>query len=194
MHTQENMAADAATTKIESLTAKLSKASSKNSTQHAAIRSLKASVSSLHGAVDAMRADVGSLGAMIPDLLPQFSGEIARWKRANSSASEQLAKNYTFEVSQRRYYFNRIQELKGNIRVYCRVRPLSDKERAKEKTSDIITFPSEGAMVSLPLHPTLRLDPDDNFLRLSTRNKIHCDPRVLCPGHQEPGQGFDERL
>ena len=67
--------------------------------------------------------------------------------QANAGASEQLVKNYLFEITQRRHYFNRIQELKGNIRVYCRVRPMKKKEDALPINHGIITFPSEGSMV-----------------------------------------------
>jgi kinesin family protein C2/C3 len=131
--------------KSERLKGQLKTLASKNTSQHAAIKALKASVGAMKGGVASMRADMGSMGEMMPGFLPDFKAALGRWRESNVDASEQLAKNYEFEITQRRYYFNRIQELKGNIRVYCRVRPLGSN--ARDADHDIVSFPSEGAML-----------------------------------------------
>jgi len=40
-----------------------------------------------------------------------------------------------------------VQELKGNIRVYCRVRPANDREKADPNNKEAIAYPEEGQMV-----------------------------------------------
>lgn len=45
---------------------------------------------------------------------------------------------YKEEQSSRKRYFNIIEDMKGKIRVYCRLRPLSDKERADNEKNVVI--------------------------------------------------------
>lgn len=52
---------------------------------------------------------------------------------------EKLLKTYKSELLLRRSLHNKLQELKGNIRVMCRVRPFLNHEmRLKRKTSSTI--------------------------------------------------------
>ena len=55
-----------------------------------------------------------------------------------------LQKAYQTEVKLRRQLFNQVQELKGNIRVYCRVRPLSSRE--VDDQVNVVQFPEDGAL------------------------------------------------
>lgn len=55
-------------------------------------------------------------------------------RKAEQAAMIKLQELYKKEVKLRKQYYNTIQELKGNIRVYCRVRPMSDKELANGHT------------------------------------------------------------
>eukprot|EP00039_Didymoeca_costata_P005265 m.80093 g.80093 ORF g.80093 m.80093 type:complete len:1053 (+) comp12740_c0_seq2:592-3750(+) len=57
---------------------------------------------------------------------------------AEKATREILAK-YRYEVRQRKLLYNKIQELKGNIRVFCRV-------RADDRVSCILKFPDERAL------------------------------------------------
>lgn len=54
-------------------------------------------------------------------------------------------------MAKSRKYYNEIQELKGNIRVYCRVRPLSSDEEANGETYST-SFPEEDTVTVT--HPT----------------------------------------
>ncbi|GAB2260134.1 hypothetical protein Droror1_Dr00010989 [Drosera rotundifolia] len=47
---------------------------------------------------------------------------------------------YKEEQSLRKRYFNMIEDMKGKIRVYCRLRPLSDKERAENDRNVLTSF------------------------------------------------------
>ncbi|XP_074295481.1 kinesin-like protein KIN-14E [Silene latifolia] len=46
---------------------------------------------------------------------------------------------YKEEQSLRKKYFNMIQDMKGKIRVYCRIRPLSDKEMTENERNIVIS-------------------------------------------------------
>ncbi len=46
---------------------------------------------------------------------------------------EELAKSYRNELMLRRSLHNYLQELKGNIRVLCRIRPILAHERGRKK-------------------------------------------------------------
>jgi kinesin family protein C2/C3 len=63
---------------------------------------------------------------------------------------EEAQIKYKTELSARRKYFNLVQELRGNIRVYCRVRPIIAKDVEKSAVSccaypDADADPEEGA-------------------------------------------------
>ncbi len=65
------------------------------------------------------------LGALTP-LLRNVAEKIAERQRA---ATEELRAKYIKEMNERKKLFNLVQELKGNIRVFCRVRPLNNSEK-----------------------------------------------------------------
>ncbi|XP_020273784.1 kinesin-like protein KIN-14J isoform X2 [Asparagus officinalis] len=56
---------------------------------------------------------------------------------------EALKKKYTRECSERKRLYNEIIELKGNIRVFCRCRPLSSEEISKGYASVVEFDPSQ---------------------------------------------------
>jgi len=65
---------------------------------------------------------------------------------AQSQLLATTMKKYKKEMSERRKYFNLVQELKGNIRVFCRSRPVTAKDEAKG-TKSCVNFPDEGTIV-----------------------------------------------
>lgn len=48
--------------------------------------------------------------------------------KAQSTELKTLTENYNSERTLRKKYYNMIEDMKGKIRVYCRVRPLSKSE------------------------------------------------------------------
>ena len=58
---------------------------------------------------------------------------------------DDLLKKYRRELTLRRKYFNMVQNLRGNIRVFCRFRPLLPFELEKGFT-ECVKFPHEGAV------------------------------------------------
>ncbi|KAG0485788.1 hypothetical protein HPP92_009867 [Vanilla planifolia] len=58
------------------------------------------------------------------------------------------AENYHTVLAENRKLYNEVQELKGNIRVYCRVRPFLPGQNAKSTTVDYIGENGEIALVN----------------------------------------------
>lgn len=63
-------------------------------------------------------------------------------READRKALQWTQELYKREVKLRKQYYNTIQELKGNIRVYCRVRPMLRKEIDGGYT-DVMSYPSQ---------------------------------------------------
>jgi len=59
---------------------------------------------------------------------------------------DNLMEKYKRELTLRRKYFNTLQDLRGNIRVFCRVRPLLQFELDLKDTS-CLTFPYENSLI-----------------------------------------------
>lgn len=63
------------------------------------------------------------------------------------SRIEKLVEQAKHDMTVRRRLNNEIQELKGNIRVYCRVRPLTTKEKSGMDKNYRIAFPNDESIV-----------------------------------------------
>ena len=96
---------------------------------HAGIRSDMIAVK------DSMSTLVGSVGAELCLHISRISGSM---QSEMDRASSKLKK----EVVERRRLHNLVQELKGNIRVFCRVRPMSQKDVALGQ-KPAITYPGD---------------------------------------------------
>ena len=81
---------------------------------------------------------------LLPSLRPMLTRHVHSIGDHFKAETAALALAYRKEQLTRKALFNQLQELKGNIRVYCRVRPLS----AREKDSDVsgVTFPDVGQL------------------------------------------------
>jgi kinesin family protein C2/C3 len=69
-----------------------------------------------------------TFGASVESHITQFLSSQLQDKAKDARALTQLQDLYKREMKLRKNYYNQIQELKGNLRVYCRVRPMSKKE------------------------------------------------------------------
>merc|ERR1719410_3080300 len=74
-----------------------------------------------------------------------FSPLLAKVFEFNQNMIDDLLTKYKRELSMRRKYFNMVQDLRGNIRVFCRFRPLLPFELKKNYT-ECVKFPHEGAL------------------------------------------------
>ena len=84
---------------------------------------------------------VSSLPATARPLLTRQVNSLCDHFKAETAS---LTVAYRKEQLARKALFNQIQELKGNIRVYCRVRPLSHREHDSQLNA--ISFPESNAL------------------------------------------------
>ncbi|XP_056696492.1 kinesin-like protein KIN-14E isoform X2 [Spinacia oleracea] len=75
-----------------------------------------------------MKADIDRKNEQTASILKLQAAQLA-----------ELEMLYKEEQSLRKRYFNTIEDMKGKIRVYCRVRPLSAKEKADKDKNIVIT-------------------------------------------------------
>lgn len=64
-------------------------------------------------------------------------------RQADKKALQWTQELYKKEMQLRKLYYNQIQELRGNIRVYCRVRPLLPFEKSAGR-KNIMKYPADG--------------------------------------------------
>lgn len=81
-------------------------------------------------------------GTLFATLAPMLTEAMQKYSEQGAAQIAEIKDKYVKEMKLRKQLFNQIQELKGNIRVYCRVRPMLEKERAMEGGEECVTFPS----------------------------------------------------
>jgi kinesin family member C2/C3 len=95
-----------------------------------------------------MRNDTSRLLAeMLPVMTQLYSASREYAARSNNAEKtiEELKAKYRAEAMQRRMLFNKMQELKGNIRVFCRV-------RRDMRANCVLKFPSESELMLVNSH------------------------------------------
>ncbi|XP_027141790.1 kinesin-like protein KIFC3 [Larimichthys crocea] len=96
------------------------------------LRSMKTDYTSLRSQV---RNFSDFYGAAISDAKKQISAAISEMSEANKD----LLEKYRKEVALRRKYHEQLVELKGNIRVLCRVKPVLKEDQHEEDQSVVVT-------------------------------------------------------
>lgn len=81
-----------------------------------------------------------------------MSGVQAQLATLQASLADAERRVFESELIRRKLH-NTIQELKGNIRVFCRVRPASDKEMADSNAAQVLAtdFPNSGENLTPPM-------------------------------------------
>ncbi|KAK5862383.1 hypothetical protein PBY51_017786 [Eleginops maclovinus] len=97
-----------------------------------ALRSMKTDYTSLRSQV---RNFSDFYGAAINDAKKQITAAISEMSEANKD----LLEKYRKEVALRRKYHEQLVELKGNIRVLCRVKPVLKEDQHEEGQSVVVT-------------------------------------------------------
>ena len=143
-----------------------------------ACASIKDSIVSLK---DMLRGLPSLLEVCQPALVEALAARERQLKRRAGREIREMQKEYEKEVRLRRYYFNQVQELKGNIRVYCRVRPLIGRDGNSQVC---VSFPDDVSMVirngeerhssstSYEFEKIFRLDSTQDKVNLSDPNPL----------------------
>jgi len=99
----------------------------------AAIKSTQVSVTG------SIKREITGMSSTLSSCLRDVGAAVQRQIDGNAG----LLERYKKELKERRRLFNLVQELRGNIRVYCRVRPVLPKDAEAGSTS-VVSFPQEG--------------------------------------------------
>lgn len=153
-----------------SLQTNISELSASNTTLEAKINSLKSHVEFLESDSKAQSDSFANMEAKLQEAL-----------RIAEEARQKLIK----EETERRVLFNKYQELKGNIRVMCRVRPALDPREGGQAN---ISFPDEKTSTEIVL-----AGPEErsSLGQVSRKNYPFEFDRVFVPGTQN-AEIFDE--
>ena len=113
------------------------------------IRKYQTSISTIRRSFRGLKDDVNQLRKELDVFVSRASSSVnhivsaAESERAGDQKALQWIQDlYKKEQRLRKQYYNTIQELKGNIRVYCRIRPMSEKELSNGHES-IVSFPAD---------------------------------------------------
>ncbi|KAG6032479.1 hypothetical protein E4U41_007227 [Claviceps citrina] len=111
------------------------------------IAELSASNITLEAKINSLRSQVEFLESDSKAQSDSFASMEARLQEA-LAAAEEARQKLIKEETERRVLFNKYQELKGNIRVMCRVRPLISDDGSKQAG---ISFPDEKTSAEIVL-------------------------------------------
>ncbi|XP_078139950.1 kinesin-like protein KIFC3 [Centroberyx gerrardi] len=103
-----------------------------------------------------LKRQVQDFPFMLDKAIAEAKQEICQVISEVSSANQELLRKYKREMNLRKKCHNELVRLKGNIRVFCRVRPVSQEEQDSAEAKNMLSFDSE----------------DDSVLYLSNKGKI----------------------
>jgi len=129
-------------TTLDSKLEELGKSSSDSKRQQdLGLKKLKLQVESTRASNDQLRDLVKN--TVVPGMLDVFATQAQALEKQYTAVVEDATKDlllkYRFEVRQRKLIYNKLQELKGNIRVFCRV-------RFDDRVNCVLAFPDEKGM------------------------------------------------
>ncbi|KAF0700451.1 Aste57867_9035 [Aphanomyces stellatus] len=110
--------------------------------------------------ISTLQSELAAVKAGLADQVTKAKQDGAADALASSQAKvdaavaekDQLAILYAQEMKSRRQLHNKVMEMAGNIRVFCRVRPISQIELKSEESAQVVTFrPNDPQMLDLTL-------------------------------------------
>eukprot|EP00457_Paulinella_chromatophora_P001895 gb/GEZN01001897.1/.p1 GENE.gb/GEZN01001897.1/~~gb/GEZN01001897.1/.p1 ORF type:complete len:872 (+),score=197.90 gb/GEZN01001897.1/:119-2617(+) len=99
------------------------------------------------GALVQMAGVVPAMGPKVISALQEYNEKRNAEAEAMRRAHKELVESYAKEQKLRREYFTELMDLKGNIRVYCRIRPMNHIEKAAPGNLECVTFPDEDTLL-----------------------------------------------
>jgi hypothetical protein len=125
-------------------------------------------VLNLHAVTKALRADLAELSEVVLHNTATFTQQLAESQSFMTQALsvqtnllQSTMSKYKKEMSERRKLHNLVQELRGNIRVYARARPLSETESTTGGATYAVTVPQ----------PDVEGEPSTELLLESSKGK-----------------------
>ncbi|XP_070761460.1 kinesin-like protein KIFC3 [Enoplosus armatus] len=130
---------------------------------HENLAGVRMNLLSLQPALRTLTCDYNSLKRQVQDFpfmldkaITEAKQEICQVISEVSTTNQELLRKYKREMNLRKKCHNELVRLKGNIRVFCRVRPVSQEEQDSADTKIMLSFDSD----------------DDAILYLSNKGKI----------------------
>jgi len=146
MEAEMRIAKDSWEREKESLQSRLTLAESRDERIMAACKGMFTEFQSVRSTLDSIRAEKVEMVEKMNDFFPNIQQILTKAFGFNQKLVSEVTGKYKREMSLRRKYFNQLQELRGNIRVFCRVRPLLPFEIQKGYRS-CVTHPEEGQLI-----------------------------------------------
>ncbi|XP_023188654.1 kinesin-like protein KIFC3 isoform X1 [Xiphophorus maculatus] len=118
--------------------------------------SLQPALRTLTSDYNCLKKQVQDFPSMLEKAISEAKQEICQVIGDVSSTNQDLLRKYKREMNLRKKCHNELVRLKGNIRVFCRVRPVSQEELDSTDAGTALSFDSD----------------DDGVLYLSSRGKV----------------------
>merc|ERR1719483_1481221 len=128
------------------LQSRLTMAESRDERIMSACKNMFTEFQTVRSTLDSIRSEKVEMVEKMNDFFPNIQQILTKAFGFNQKLVSEVTDKYKREMSLRRKYFNQLQELRGNIRVFCRVRPMLQFEIKKGYRS-CITFPEEGQLI-----------------------------------------------
>lgn len=118
--------------------------------------SLQPALRTLTSDYNSLKRQVQEFPFMLDKAIAEAKQEICQVISEVSSTNQDLLRKYKREMNLRKKCHNELVRLKGNIRVFCRVRPVSQEEQDSADAKTMLSFDSD----------------DDSILYLSNKGKV----------------------
>ncbi|CAI5646384.1 unnamed protein product [Oreochromis niloticus] len=118
--------------------------------------SLQPALRTLTSDYNCLKRQVQDFPFMLDKAITEAKQEICQVISEVSSTNQELLRKYKREMNLRKKCHNELVRLKGNIRVFCRVRPVSQEEQDSADAKTMLSFDSD----------------DDAILYLSNKGKV----------------------
>uniref|UniRef100_A0AAV2LUK3 Kinesin-like protein KIFC3 n=1 Tax=Knipowitschia caucasica TaxID=637954 RepID=A0AAV2LUK3_KNICA len=118
--------------------------------------SLQPALRTLTSDYNSLKKQVQEFPFMLDTAIAEAKQEICQVISEVSNTNQELLRKYKREMNLRKKCHNELVRLKGNIRVFCRVRPVSQEEQDSADAKTMLSFDSD----------------DDSILYLSNKGKI----------------------
>ncbi|CAL8245248.1 unnamed protein product [Lota lota] len=128
-----------------------------------------------------LKRQVQEFPYMLDKAIIEAKQEICQVINEVSSANQELLRKYKREMNLRKKCHNELVRLKGNIRVFCRVRPVSHEEQVSAESKNMVSFDSDDDAVLYLSNKgkTMTFDLDKVFPPQATQEEVFQEVQAL---------------
>ncbi|XP_059926859.1 kinesin-like protein KIFC3 isoform X4 [Gadus macrocephalus] len=128
-----------------------------------------------------LKRQVQEFPYMLDKAIVEAKQEICQVINEVSAANQELLRKYKREMNLRKKCHNELVRLKGNIRVFCRVRPVSHEEHVSAESRNMVSFDSDDDAVLYLSNKgkTMTFDLDKVFPPQATQEEVFQEVQSL---------------